>query len=99
MGKKFDTGKIDWALLPLKPIEWVIIVLMHGAKKYGRSNWQTLPDFEDRYFSALMRHLTDYRSGETYDKDSGLHHLAHVACNIVFLIWGEIAKGVRLHKK
>ena len=32
-------------------------VMTFGATKYGRDNWQGLKDFEDRYFSASIRHL------------------------------------------
>lgn len=37
-GKKYDKGKTDWSLLPLKPIEWIIGVLEHGRAKYDKDN-------------------------------------------------------------
>ena len=33
-----------------------------------------------------MRHFEAYRSGEKNDPESGMPHLWHVACNIMFLI-------------
>jgi hypothetical protein len=30
--------------------------------------------------------------GEKYDQESGLTHLMHAGCNIIFLIWKEIQK-------
>jgi len=36
---------------------------------------------------------TLWQSGERFDKESGLPHLAHVACNAIFLLWFEIKKA------
>lgn len=40
---------------------------------------------EQRYLDALYRHLQAYRSGESHDPESGLHHLSHALTNIAFL--------------
>lgn len=90
IGKKFDTGKARWDLLPWKPIEQIVKVLTHGSEKYGSYNWTKVTPFRERYFAALIRHLVAWREGEKIDPDSHLSHLAHAACNIVFLMWGEI---------
>lgn len=86
-GRKFDSDKRPWHLLPMKPIEQIVDVLAYGAKKYAANNWQKLADPEDRYYAACLRHLTAWRMGETTDPESGIHHLAHAACNLVFLLW------------
>jgi hypothetical protein len=86
-GKKFDTGKLRWDLLPLDCIEEVVKILTFGANKYGPNNWQGVE--EDRYFAALMRHLSASRQGEMNDSESGLSHLSHAMCNILFLLWFE----------
>lgn len=88
-GLKYDTGKLRWDLLPLDCIEDVVKILTFGSEKYGPNNWQQVEDAEDRYFAALMRHLAASRTGEKTDPESGLSHLSHVACNIVFLMWLE----------
>lgn len=85
--KKFDGGKLRYSLLPTGCVESVVQVLEYGAEKYGANNWQGLDNFEDRYYDALMRHLAAYRAGEQYDQESGLPHLAHAACNVMFLLW------------
>jgi hypothetical protein len=85
--KKFDGGKLRYSLLPIGCVESVVQVLEYGANKYGANNWQGLENFEDRYYDALMRHLAAYRAGEQCDHESGLPHLAHAACNVVFLLW------------
>jgi len=40
-----------------------------------------------------MRHLVAEYKGEDYDIESGFLHLAHAACNILFLLWKKM-KGV-----
>ena len=87
-GTKYDDNKPRWDLLPLHIIEGVVMVLNHGAKKYAPNNWQKVKP-KERYFSAALRHLTAWQSGERIDKESGLLHLYHVICCIVFLIWHD----------
>lgn len=88
-GVKYDVGKLRWDLLPLDCMEDVVRILSFGANKYGDNNWQKLENADDRYYAALMRHLSASRLGEKEDPESGLSHLAHVACNVVFLMWLE----------
>jgi len=84
-GMKFDDGKLDWTLLPVRPMEGVLRVLQHGAKKYERDNWQLVEDAERRYQSALIRHMMAILRGEEHDEESGLPHIDHVATNALFL--------------
>lgn len=96
-GKKFDAGKTEWDLLPLGPVEEIVKVLMHGKEKYGRDNWQLVDNPIRRYYSAAQRHLTAFRRArfdtrspfDAVDSESKLHHLAHAACCILFLLWHE----------
>jgi hypothetical protein len=89
IGIKHDNGKRRWDLLPLELVEEVIDVLMYGAENYGEGNWQKLEEPFKRWFSACMRHLTAWKKGEKTDSESGLSHLAHAACNLVFLRYLE----------
>lgn len=86
-GLKYDEGKVRLDLIDPNFINGVGEVLTMGANKYGADNWQGLDDFEDRYYAAALRHLLAWRNGESIDKESGLHHLKHVATNIMFLLW------------
>ena len=96
-GKKFDAGKTEWDLLPLGPVEEVVKVLMHGREKYGRDNWQLVDNPIRRYYAAAQRHLAAFRRArfdtrdpyDAIDAESHLHHLAHAACCILFLLWHE----------
>lgn len=85
-GKKFDTGKLRWDLMPTE-IEDVVKVLTQGAVKYSPDNWKRVPDAPDRYFAALNRHLWARRRGKIRDKHSRMPHMAHVVCNALFLLY------------
>lgn len=86
VGKKYDTGKLRWSLLPWGAVEWAVKVLEHGATKYGDNNWQLVENGAKRYNDALIRHTAAIQKGETLDPESGLPHLAHVAVNALFLL-------------
>jgi hypothetical protein len=88
-GQKHDAQKPRHSLLPLGSVEGVIDVLEFGATKYGENNWQHVPNARTRYYDAAMRHLGAWWGGERLDAESGLPHLAHAACCILFLMWGD----------
>lgn len=84
--RKDDSNKLLYNLLPSKELEQIVEVLTVGAKKYGVDNWKRCDDIT-RYVNALYRHLEAYRQGEMLDKEDNLHHLAHLACNALFLLY------------
>ncbi len=89
---KSDNGKRMWDLLPFSSVGKIVDVLGFGAKKYGPRTWQKVPEPKDRYFAAAMRHLVAWQCGEKNDPESGLHHLAHAGCCILFLLWFDDQK-------
>lgn len=84
-GRKFDGGKLEYGLLPPLALEETVKVLTFGAQKYERDNWQKVPDSKRRYFDALQRHVWAWKQGEQFDTESGIHHLAHAMCCLMFL--------------
>ena len=84
-GRKFDGGKLEYGLLPPHALKEVVKVLTFGAQKYDRDNWQKVPDSKRRYFDALQRHVWAWKEGEEFDPESGIHHLAHAMCCLMFL--------------
>jgi len=62
-------------------------VITYGAEKYEANNWQKNPMW--KYKAAYMRHYVAWLLGEENDKESGLHHLAHAMCNLMFLHWQD----------
>lgn len=91
-GIKNDDGKARWDLLPWEEVGQVVEVLTHGAKKYAPENWKRVPNPQNRYFAAAMRHLHAHRLGDALDDETGLPHLAHAACCILFLMHFEALK-------
>jgi hypothetical protein len=85
-GQKDDTGKLRYDLLPDAPISEIVAVLTFGARKYAPDNWRKVSDWRGRYYAALQRHLAAWRMGEKTDSESGLSHLAHAGCCLVFLM-------------
>ena len=103
-GRKFDGDKPQYGLLPPKALKETVKVLTLGAQKYEPDNWKIVPDAQSRYFDALMRHLWDWKSGEKLDPETGISHLAHACCNILFILerdsttkegWEIIQKEIR----
>lgn len=89
--KKNDKEKIQPSLIEPEFIEKMAEVLTIGAKKYGLDNWKKCED-KKRYKDALLRHILSYLKGEEKDKETGLSHLHHAACNLMFLGYLENEK-------
>jgi hypothetical protein len=89
-GRKFDGGKLEYGLLPPLALEETVKVLTFGAQKYERDNWKNVPDSKRRYFDALQRHVWAWKQGEQNDTESGIHHLAHALCCLMFLYEHDI---------
>lgn len=87
IGRKDDQGKLRYDLIPTVSLKELAAVLTDGAIKYSDDNWQQVPDAHQRYIAAAMRHIEAYRGGQILDQDDGLHHLAHAACCLFFIIW------------
>lgn len=88
-GHKTDAGKLRLSLLPWRAVGQIVQVLEFGAAKYEPNNWKHVPNARQRYFDAAMRHLLAWWDGERLDTESGLPHLAHAGCCILFLLWAD----------
>jgi len=86
-GVKYDNDKPRWGLLPYKQVEQIVDVLTFGSKKYSDDNWKKVPNAEERYFDAMLRHITEYRYGDKSDTETTKSHLAHAMCCALFLMW------------
>ena len=84
-GHKCDVEKLRMDLLSPVAIQELAGVLTYGAKKYKDRNWETGIKY-GRVYAAAMRHLLAWWSGEEYDSESGLSHLSHAMCCLMFLI-------------
>jgi hypothetical protein len=82
---KFDENKLPLHLLSTEAMNQTAAVLAFGAQKYAAHNWRDGFTWS-RPLSAAMRHITAFNDGEDKDPESGLSHLAHAACCIMFLL-------------
>jgi hypothetical protein len=83
-GIKYDGDKTQWHLLPFESVEGAVRVLMHGAKKYSAFNWAKGMPYT-RVLDATQRHLNAIYQGEDKDPESGLDHVDHAICELIFL--------------
>jgi hypothetical protein len=90
-GRKDDQGKPQYRLLPTRGLAAIVDVLTFGAVKYAPDNWQRVDNASARYEDAMLRHLFAWKAGETNDPESGLPHLAHAGCCLLFLMHFELA--------
>ena len=82
---KFDDGKLPLHLLSTEAMNQTAAVLQFGAEKYAAHNWRK-GFVWSRPLAAALRHITAFNAGEDKDPESGLSHLAHAACCIMFLL-------------
>lgn len=83
---KHDAEKRRWSLLPTRALEEVVRAFEDGEHKYGRDNWKSPGFAYTRIYDAVFRHLVAWLAGEDCAQDSNVHHLAHAAANLLFLI-------------
>ena len=84
---KEDAGKLKLTLVPTGIIRAIARVRMYGNQKYpgDPNNWKYVEP--ERFRDAAFRHFLAYLDNPaSVDKESGLPHLWHLACNIAFLI-------------
>lgn len=87
-----NEGKPKYSLLHLPSLEGCVKVLEFGEKKYARDDWKAgFPVTE--LCDSLVRHLASFLDGEDLDKESGLEHIGHMQCNLMFL-----AHTIKHHK-
>lgn len=89
-GVKYDGEKPKMHLLPPKATLEVAKVLTFGANKYDEENWRKLDNLQSRYTSGALRHIFAHIDSETLDPESGLSHLAHAICCLLFKLEIEL---------
>lgn len=87
-GRKFDSGKPPMDLLDRHALEEIARVLEFGAKKYDRHNWRSGISYS-RLVAAMLRHINAFNDGEDTDHETGISHMAHAGCCVMFLLWME----------
>lgn len=91
---KHDAAKPRASLLPPNSLDTIIAVMEYGATKYGAHNWRGGMEYS-RAWDAAFRHMWAWWRGEDTDAESGLPHLAHAVCSLMFIIdWSRTGVGV-----
>ena len=88
---KHDQSKVPLELLSPIALHKIAEVMAFGAKKYDAHNWRKGMKWS-RLVGASLRHILAWASGEDKDPESGISHLCHAACCIMFLIEYEELK-------
>lgn len=83
-GVKHDQQKDPTELLPTLPLRNVSRVLGFGRGKYGADNWRNGIEYR-RLYGATLRHLFAWNDGEDLDPETGLSHIDHALCELLFL--------------
>lgn len=91
-GRKDDSDKLHrMELIAPEFMFGVSRVLQFGALKYEDRNWELGMKWS-RVFGALMRHLWSWWAGQQNDEETGMPHLWHAGCCVMFLIAYEQRK-------
>lgn len=61
-------------------------IYLYGCKKYDENNWRKGMEW-GKIFAAFCRHSGQWFNGESYDKESGMHHLGHALWQLLGLGW------------
>lgn len=91
-GQKYDAGKPPMDLLDGLALEEVGRVLDFGATKYSPDNWRA-GICKGRLLAAAIRHIYASVRGERKDPESGLSHLAHAMCCLMFALHFELTNN------
>ena len=82
---KDTKGKAKISLVPMQILKDIAEVREYGVKKYGSVDSYKEVPIED-YRDALLRHIIEYiKDPNGVDKESGIKHYKHIACNMAFI--------------
>jgi len=103
---KQKEGKRKWNLVPFRALGFIVDALTFGTKKYEDDNWKKVENGESEYFAAMQRHISRYKEALEwndisleFDKESGLHCLAHAGCDLLFVFWFAMKRIIKQNGK
>jgi hypothetical protein len=76
-------------------LEGVARVLTFGAAKYTEGNWKIQPGLGgQRTLAAALRHIVAFtEKGEACDGETGLLHVDHAVCEVLFATYYATQEG------
>jgi hypothetical protein len=81
---RYNQGKTQYSYIDLTCFQYTAQVLEFGAVKYDRDNWRKGMQ-TSKILDSLLRHIAAIQRGEVVDPESGLPHIGHIGCNVMFL--------------
>ena len=96
-GAKLDGGKMRAGLMVgdfAHALRAVASVTTFGAAKYTPRGWQSVPNADERYMDAAMRHILADLAGEAIDADSQQLHIAQAAWNLLAVLELRLRESV-----
>lgn len=88
-GIKHDSDKVPLDLLSPIALTEIAKVMSFGRSKYSAHNWRKGIAW-CRVIGAALRHILSFLGGEDKDPETGLSHLAHASCCLMFLLEYEV---------
>lgn len=88
-GLRYDEGKNQLALISPLALWEIGRIYTMGARKYTARNWEKGMPYT-KTMDAALRHIVKWLAGHRNDEESGLHHLAHAAWNLIALLHYEL---------
>lgn len=81
-------GKTPYELIPVEAMEQFALAMKYGADKHEVDDWRQGNGMPWTWLiAAALRHSFAMLKGENYDRDSGLHHGAHLMCCGAMLVY------------
>ncbi len=90
---KHDGGKPPLELLDYPALAETAQVLGFGRAKYSEDGWRDEGNYglaSKRPLAAALRHIYQYLNGEQNDDESGLNHLGHAMCEVMFALAADL---------
>lgn len=86
---RHNKGKNRLGLISFPALWEIGMVYTKGCEKYDVRNWEKGLPYSQGLDCAL-RHIAKWAVGHRNDTETGLHHLAHAAWNIIALLHMEL---------
>lgn len=79
-----DGSKCRYDLISPAALRGMAWVLAFGARKHGEQDWLNGELSLKDNLRAAVKHLLAYAEGEEFDGESGLPHIDHALCRLMF---------------
>jgi len=90
-GLRYDGGKPRYDLIPIDGLIALTDVYTKGAEKYADRNWEKGMSWS-RVYRCILSHTFKFMMGESYDEETGCHHMAMAAWNCLALCVYDLRK-------